>query len=53
MSIFLSFCKASRMRRGKDELRRQPKTESGSLCSRFPFHRLTVACALNGAAVIF
>lgn len=57
MSIFLSFCKASRMRRAKmndsDKSGAKPQTKSEGICSRFPFHRLTGACTLNGAVVIF
>lgn len=30
MSIFLSFCKASRMRRGKDERQRQKRREAAN-----------------------
>ena len=30
MSIFLSFCKASRMRRGKDERQRKPRREAAN-----------------------
>lgn len=41
MSIFLSFCKASRMRRAKmnssDKPDEKPQTKSESFCSRFSF----------------
>lgn len=41
MSIFLSFCKASRVRRakmnGSDKSGAKPQTKSESFCSRFSF----------------
>lgn len=52
MSIFLSFCKASRMRcakmNGSNKNGAKPQTKSESICSRFSFVSLPIIiCSLR------